>query len=84
MPRRTFRVVGLLVVLLVAWRAGLVQALLLLPLKLVEGAWNMLFTGATNAADSSSIRSAIFNVTSDPRKVCRWTSLAWALTCTLH
>ena len=61
------RAVLLLVAALLVWRTGWLQALLLLPVTLLRSVWAILFNQAPE--DAGSIRAALFNITTDSKKV---------------
>lgn len=61
------RGIVLLLAAVFAWRAGLLQAVLLSPVTLLRGAWGLLFSQAPEDADS--VKAAILNVTTDYKKI---------------
>jgi hypothetical protein len=70
MARATpLRILAALVGAVFLWRTGWLQAALLSPLTVLTGAWSLLF--AARPEDSDSITAAIFNVTTDYKKVAK-------------
>ncbi len=69
MARATpLRILVVLVGIIILWRTGHVQTVLLSPITVLKGAWGLLFSARPE--DTDSITAAILNVTTDYKKVC--------------
>ena len=63
----TLRMIVVLLAALVLWRMRLLQAVLLSPATLARAAWGTLFR--QQVVNDGSVKAAIFNVTTDAKKV---------------